>query len=401
MNHQKNNDIAFLIVWPKPQNEADYFEHQYGLKFCKKYLQDSLQQHHIQFNWVDANPRKTESISHQFTKYVLVINDPLLIISGTIIKAMMEVIDMGYTACGPLLNISSNKMQLASTLFPVINSTTYEELNKLYQKKGESNIDASEILDPACVIYDAKYFNRHKENLVSNEKKAIGALKNKNHFAVLKNALVITFKSAYSNERNDLAGLIPAGVNSVLDVGCFYGGLGKILKHLRPETETDGIELSEFYATKASPFYRKIYNCTLEEFQNEKQYNAVVCGDILEHLFDPWKQLHRINTFLKTGGSLIVSLPNAGHWSLIYDQLNGKFEYLPWGITCITHIRWFTESSIRKALMDAGFQIVLFERQQIEPTPKGKDFINKMVEFGFGDERSLLTNEFIIRAVKK
>jgi hypothetical protein len=81
--------------------------------------------------------------------------------------------------------------------------------------------------------------------------------------------------------------------------------------------------------------------------------------------------------------------------------MHGKFEYLPWGITCVTHLRWFTESSIRKALEDAGFQIENFERQQIEPTPKGKDFINKMVGLGFGDEQSLLTSEFTIRAIKK
>jgi len=251
------------------------------------------------------------------------------------------------------------------------------------------------------VMYDAKYFFRHEINETSTVD--IGYLypQKGSRFAVLKNSFVFTFKSAYSSERNDLTELIPSGVKSILDVGCFNGGLGKTLRQLRPETEVDDIELSEYYATQASPHYQKVYNCTLEEFQNEKLYDAVICGDLLEHLYDPWKQLDRIHGFLKTGGYLITSLPNAGHWTLVYDLLHGKFEYLPWGISSITHLRWFTESSIRKALEEAGFQIEIFDRQQIEPSPKGMDFIKKMCELGIGDEQSLLTNEFIIRTIKK
>ena len=104
---------------------------------------------------------------------------------------------------------------------------------------------------------------------------------------------------------------------------------------------------------------------------------------------------------LNPDGCLIASLPNAGHWSLVYDQLQGKFEYLPWGITCITHVRWFTEPSIRQALEEVGFLIEKFERQQIEPSPKGKDFVIKMVETGIGDKQSMLTNEFTILAIKR
>jgi len=393
--------MSLFVFWPKSQPETDYFEQQYALKFCKIDLQDSLQKHNLLFNWADVDYGGTETLHHQLTKYVLVIKDPLVILNGTIVKMMMEVIDRGFNACGPQLNISSNTFQLARPLFPVLNTTSFEELNKMYVDQGEPQVEEIKILDRACVMYDSKYFFSHEINETSTVD--IGYLdpQKGSRFAVLKNSFVFTFRSVHSSERNDLAELIPYGLKSILDVGCFYGGLGKTLRQLRPETETDGIEFSKFYATKASPFYRKIYNCTLEEFQNEKQYDVVVCGDLLEHLFDPWKQLCRIHDFLIPGGCLIISLPNASHWSLIYDQLHGKFEYLPWGITCITHLRWFTESSIRKALEDAGFQIERFERQQIEPSPNGMDFIKKMCELGIGDEQSLLTNEFIILAIKK
>jgi 2-polyprenyl-3-methyl-5-hydroxy-6-metoxy-1,4-benzoquinol methylase len=404
MNPRMNTseiEIPLLVLWQKSNIETAYFEQQYAFKFCKKYLQDSLQKQGILFNWTHVDFTGSILPHHKDAKYVLVINDPLITINGTIVKRMMKVISMGFSACGVQLNISNNEIQLASPFFQVVNSTSFEELNKMYQDQGEETIEETPTLDPACILYDGKYFLQHGEKPPSVSASGCIVPMAGYRFAVLRNSFIFTFKSAYGDERNDLVALIPSGIKSILDVGCFYGGLGKTLKKFRPETDADGIELSEYYAAKATPYYRKIYNCTLEEFQNEKQYDVVVCGDFLEHLFDPWKQLHRIHDFLNTGGSLITSIPNSGHWSIVHDLLHGKFEYLPWGITCITHIRWFTGSSIRKALEESGFRIEKFEKQQIEPSPGGKDFINKMSELGFGDEQSLLTNEFTIRAVKQ
>jgi hypothetical protein len=45
--------------------------------------------------------------------------------------------------------------------------------------------------------------------------------------------------------------------------------------------------------------------------------------------------------------------------------------------------------------------IELFERQQVEPTPQGQEFVRTMVEQGLGNEKSLLSNEFLIRAYKR
>jgi hypothetical protein len=116
---------------------------------------------------------------------------------------------------------------------------------------------------------------------------------------------------------------------------------------------------------------------------------------------NPWIQMPKMSEMIKPGGCLIASLPHAGHWSLVKDILKSKFEYLPIGITCITHLRWFTEESLKTALQDSGFRIDVFNCEQIEPSPEGKKFIFNMVKMGYGNEQSLLRNEFAIRAVTK
>ena len=110
--------------------------------------------------------------------------------------------------------------------------------------------------------------------------------------------------------------------------------------------------------------------------------------------------LKRFHTLLVDGGYLVLSVPNIGHWSVVKALLKGQFQYIPLGLLCIGHLRWFTESSIREALTDAGFLIEIVENLQIPPTPKGEAFILRMCENGCGDKQSLKTNEFIIRSVK-
>ena len=104
---------------------------------------------------------------------------------------------------------------------------------------------------------------------------------------------------------------------------------------------------------------------------------------------------------LNPKGYIVLSVPNAGHWAIVRDLIQGRFQYIPWGPQCITHIRWFTENDIIRALEDAGFSIDLIDRIQPPPTPVGNQFIQDMLDNGYGDREPLLTVEIIIRAQKQ
>jgi len=162
-----------------------------------------------------------------------------------------------------------------------------------------------------------------------------------------------------------------------------------------------GIEMNSAMAAQASQHYNMIYSDKIEDVEFNKTFDHINCGDIIEHLYDPWTMLKRFYTLLNENGSLVISLPNAGHWTIVKDLTAGRFQYIPFGLLCITHIRWFTEENIREALTDAMFEIETFDREQVPPTPQGRAFIDILCNNGMGNRTSLLTNQFNIRAFKK
>jgi hypothetical protein len=61
---------------------------------------------------------------------------------------------------------------------------------------------------------------------------------------------------------------------------------------------------------------------------------------------------------MTTDGCIIASIPNVQHWGVIKELVfDGKFTYTNEGVLDITHLRFFTRSSIRKMFEDSGFEI--------------------------------------------
>lgn len=90
------------------------------------------------------------------------------------------------------------------------------------------------------------------------------------------------------------------------------------------------------------------------------QFDAVVCMEVLEHLFDPAGLLGHIRTVLQPRGVLIVSVPNIAHLAHRIRLLGGKFVAggapqtadTPW---CDPHIRFFTRRALQDLLCATGF----------------------------------------------
>jgi SAM-dependent methyltransferase len=138
----------------------------------------------------------------------------------------------------------------------------------------------------------------------------------------------------------------------------------------------------------------------VDAFVPETLYDLIVGGDVIEHLDDPWTTLRRMWDWLRPGGYLLLSVPNAGHWSLVADQAAGRFPYLPWGLTCITHRRWFTEAELKRSLAQAGYVPQRWEREQPPASPRGEAFIRRLVRAGMGDETSLRSLQIRVLAQK-
>ncbi len=82
----------------------------------------------------------------------------------------------------------------------------------------------------------------------------------------------------------------------------------------------------------------------------------------------PRNGLQRARELLTPGGSAVASIPNVGHWAVIADLLEGRWDYCPVGIHCVTHVRFFTEHTLRDLFLDSGFAVERLEYVKV-PCP--------------------------------
>lgn len=176
-------------------------------------------------------------------------------------------------------------------------------------------------------------------------------------------AFIHSFSGYYSEDRSSAAALIPEGTSSLLDIGCACGDFGAYVKKHKG-CRVVGIEMNENEAKIAG---RKLDEVIAGDFNTIKIteiFDCVTCLDVLEHFIKPELLLQRAKTVLGKNGYLILSIPNIGHWSIIEDLLAGRWDYIPAGILCNTHVRFYTKDSISSLLNGLGFRIISITDQK-------------------------------------
>jgi len=393
---------SITILWPKIA-APDIEEIRFSYDFCRRLSKQLCEESDLTFLWVEyTDDPSLEDILPQIEgDMALIITHPEIVLSPSALKGLIKCVERGYSVCGPVYNQTAFSYQAADLPAPYVDMETYLEVAEALAQRENSEYITVDSLDPACILYRVDFLRQvRKQPLLSEIPQLLAGLKREGAAAVPGALVHCGFLQGFETERVDLLRLIPEGVKRVLDIGCAMGGYGKALKETRPEISLTGVELNPGMAESAARYYDEMIKCPVEDANLTGGFDLINCGDILEHLQDPWSILKYLNGLLRNHGYLVSSIPNAGHWSIVKALLKGEFQYVPLGLLCIGHLRWFTESSIRAALEHAGFSIDIFEREQTPPTPKGELFISQMCAAGCGDERSLRTNEFILRAVK-
>jgi len=167
-----------------------------------------------------------------------------------------------------------------------------------------------------------------------------------------------------------LVDAVPRGAR-VLDVGCAGGYLALALREER-EASVLGVEPDPAAVDAARRRGVEVIAGSVEDptvlAAVRGEYDAVVCGDVLEHLVDPWDTLRALAALLRPGGLAIVSLPNAAHWTVRRALLRGRFPREDHGLFDRTHLRWFTRADARALVTGAGLEVVA-ERFTEAPLP--------------------------------
>ena len=176
-------------------------------------------------------------------------------------------------------------------------------------------------------------------------------------------------KGYYDLKRPEILNLIPTEAKSIFDLGCGTGSLGKALKERQP-CHVTGIELNKEAAETAKKNLDIALCDNLNRYNPtfvDRKYDCIILGDILEHLIQPWQVLKKFAQVLEENGTVIASIPNIAHPWIISQLQKGLFRYELAGLLDITHLRFFTKTTIGQLFYKAGLKIT-----KITPWPNEK-----------------------------
>jgi 2-polyprenyl-3-methyl-5-hydroxy-6-metoxy-1,4-benzoquinol methylase len=166
----------------------------------------------------------------------------------------------------------------------------------------------------------------------------------------------------YQANRNELAGLLPEKYKKVLEIGC---GEGNFINCLKQPDEVWGIEPNQYAAQIASKKMTKVMVGKYQDFLSDlpdDYFDLVICNDVIEHMEDHDWFFDSIKKKMSKNSHLIGSVPNIRHITSLYKLLiNKDWLYKDAGILDKTHLRFFTEKSLKRTFAEHGFIVRQFQ----------------------------------------
>jgi SAM-dependent methyltransferase len=159
----------------------------------------------------------------------------------------------------------------------------------------------------------------------------------------------------FAHARREILPLLPQNCGRVLELGCGSGATLGWLRQTKKASYAVGIEIAEGAAIAARKCADEVHWADFEHADlplEGQKFDVILCLDVLEHMVNPWTALDRlVVNYLAVGGTLIVSLPNVRHYSVVLPLLfGGRWNYTEAGLLDRTHLRFFTRDSAQSLL---------------------------------------------------
>jgi len=161
---------------------------------------------------------------------------------------------------------------------------------------------------------------------------------------------------------------------SLLDIGC---GTGMLLKYMQiKKIDVHGVELSRFAAEKCMLRVGRdrVLNCHYRDLNNFKnQFDVVLLYCVLEHVYDPDELISISYDLLKSGGLLVVEVPNLDSYSLrkYKEYENGIKTNAP------EHVTIWSKKTLVALLKEHNFKISKIKNTLNAPLNYSRTLINK------------------------
>jgi len=144
----------------------------------------------------------------------------------------------------------------------------------------------------------------------------------------------------------------------LLDIGCGTGVFAQLVNEIRPKIEIHGLDFSREALRKASQFYDLCWNINIDVEDvpmEDNKYDAVLCMEVLEHVYDVTHILREIYRLLKPTGKALISVPNLAYWRYRLQLLRGVLPHPE--IFNPEHIHAFVLKNIEKRLTDSSLHV--------------------------------------------
>ncbi|HXO21325.1 MAG TPA: class I SAM-dependent methyltransferase [Thermoanaerobaculia bacterium] len=166
------------------------------------------------------------------------------------------------------------------------------------------------------------------------------------------------FIDYYGEVRRDVAPFIPPGTRRVLEIGCGRGLTGEFLQRTFG-CQVTGVEMNSVIAREAAGRLHAVLAGDVQKLalgQSDGGFDVVLALELVEHLPEAERFLSRALELVRPGGRVVLSIPNVGHYAIVDDLLAGRWDYLPVGLLCYTHFRFFTRHTLADWLRRCGFE---------------------------------------------
>lgn len=189
--------------------------------------------------------------------------------------------------------------------------------------------------------------------------------------------------SYYDNVNTTVLDLIDPSAKRICELGCGGGALALAIRGKLPHSiHYAGIELMEDALERAKPALDVAIQCDLNQEPDWSTserlsglqaggFDHIICGDVLEHLYDPQAVLQQACSRLAPNGSVVACIPNVQHWSVWVQLAVGSWPRQDSGLFDRTHIRWFTLHDMVELMQQAGLVVEtivprIFQKEQGE-----------------------------------
>jgi SAM-dependent methyltransferase len=149
---------------------------------------------------------------------------------------------------------------------------------------------------------------------------------------------------------------------SLLDYGCADGYFLKLAREAG--WQIAGVELAKSMAERASQELGVTIYSSVDRLGDAK-FDAISLWEVIEHLPSPLSELQILRRHIRSGGAIMLSTPNAGHWQALDEPKTCSIYRPP------SHLILYTATALNRLLQMAGFQRITIHRTMpLPPLPR-------------------------------